>query len=348
MMGETEGSMHDALSDAFDESSVEESADETVETSAVTAVETEEASAGYQERIPSHGDTVVESDAGTDVSAGEGDGVDTVAAQELLKAPASWGIPEREGWGALSPEIQAQIDKREKEIGHSLTTTGEARRFHEEFNTTVDPFKHFIQAEGATPIQAVGNLLQTAATLQGGSQQQKAQRVAELISHYGIDIRTLDSLLAGEAPEDPQSHALGQMLDQRLAPVTQFMQQQQNNQQQEYQQQQQSVNNELGNFLAANEFAKDVQTEMGDLMEMAGRRGESLDLKGAYERALMIRPDIQGVIQQRLAQGQAQQNNRQVAQKQQAAVSVAGGTASVAPTTPPNDLRSALIAAMGD
>ena len=347
-MGETEGSMHDALSDAFDESSVEESAGESVEESSAAAVETQEIPASTQASVETNADTVVAIEPDGGIPTGDETGDHTATTEELLKAPASWGVPEREGWGALSPEIQAQIDKREKEIGHSLTTTGEARRFHEEFNTTVDPFKSFIQAEGATPMQAVGNLLQTAATLQGGSQQQKAQRVAELISHYGIDIGTLDSLLAGEAPQDPQNAAMGQMLTTALAPINNFMQQQQNNQQRQYQQQQQSVNNELGSFLSANEFAKDVQTEMGDLMEMAGRRGESLDLKTAYERALMMRPDIQGVIQQRLAQGQAQQNNANVAQKQQAAVSVSGGTASVSNSPPPNDLRSALIAAMGD
>ena len=340
-------SMHDALSDAFDESAVAESPEESVETSTVAAVETQANTEETATQTETGSEVVVDGVSEADVDSVGGDGDNQEDAQ-LLNAPQSWGVAEREGWAAIPPNIQAQIDKREKEIGNSLTTTGEARRFHEEFNTTIDPFKSFIQAEGASPMQAVGNLLQTAATLQGGSQQQKAQRIAELIGHYGIDIRTLDSLLAGEAPADPQASAMGDMLDQRLGPINQFMQQQQLNQQQQYNQQQETVNNELGSFMGANEFAKDVQTEMGDLMEMAGRRGETLDLKTAYERALMMRPDIQGVIQQRLAQGQAQQNNANVQQKQRAAVSVAGGTASVAPVTPPNDIRSALIAAMGD
>ena len=276
------------------------------------------------------------------------DGDNDVPTQAEINAPQSWGVAEREHWAALDPAVQAQIEKREKEIGHSLTTTGEARKFHEEFNTTIQPFEHFITAEGATPMQAVGNLLQTAATLQGGSPQQKAARIAELIGHYGIDIRTLDSLLAGEIPEDPQEAQLGQMLDQRLAPMNHFMQQQQMAEQQQYQQQQTAVGSELDTFMAKHEFTEDVRTEMADLMEMAGRRGQTLTLDQAYERALLLRPDIQEIVQQRIAAGQAKQNNQTVAQKQAAAVSVAGGNAAMGGEKPGTDIRSALLAAWGD
>ena len=345
-MSQPESSMHDALSEAYDAGSVEESADETVEESSTAAVETEETSTSTETSIETNDDTLVETQSDDGVSTGDAVGDNTETAKGLLNAPASWGVAEREGWSSLSPELQAQIDKREKEIGHSLTTTGEARRFHEEFNTTVDPFKHFIQAEGATPIQAVGNLLQTAATLQGGSQQQKAQRIAELIGHYGIDIQTLDSLLAGEQPQNSPQAQLGEMLDQRLQPVTQFMQQQQFAQQQQYQQQQESVSTELGSFMDNHEFASDVRNEMGDLMEMAGNRGEACSLDQAYERALLLRPDIQAVINQRKAGAAAADMNRQVRQKESAAVSVAGGAAPMGGEKAPTTMRQQLIAAM--
>ena len=324
-----ETEMHDVLSDAFDEAVVDEPTG-TVE-EVVTKPVAEET-----------GDVV------SPVVEGASDTIPAETDQEG-HAPQSWGVEEREYWAGLDPKVQAQIDKREKEIGHSLTTTGEARRFHEEFQQTVAPFEHFITAEGASPMQAVGGLLQTAATLQGGSPQQKAQRISELITHYGIDIRTLDSLLAGESPESPENAQLGDMLDQRLAPVNQFMQQQQFAQQQQYQAQQQSVNTELSTFMGAHEFANDVQREMGDLMEMSGRRGESMSLDQAYERALSMRPDIQEVIQQRIAAGNAQQGNQLVAKKAQAAVSVGQGKAGVeAPQKPGNDIRSHLLQAWGD
>ena len=265
-----------------------------------------------------------------------------------FKAPQSWGVAEREAWANIPPEIKAQIDKREKEIGHSLTTTGEARRFQDEFNQAVQPFDGFIRAEGATPMQAVGNLLQTAATLQGGSQQQKATRIAELIKHYGIDIGTLDSLLAGEMPQNDPNGQLNQLLDQKMAPINQFMQQQQFSQQQQLNDQQATVQGELSSFEAQHEFVPDVRMDMADLMEMAGRRGETLTLNQAYERALTMRPDIQQVIEQRKAGAAAAENNRGVRQKQQASVSVPGGGAIQGGAAPPATMRDAILAAMGD
>ena len=327
-----ETEMHDALSDAFEQHEESET------------VVVDEPTGTVEETVT---EPVAEETGDVTVPVVEG-APDTIPA-EGANAPQSWGVEEREYWAGLDPKVQAQIDKREKEIGHSLTTTGEARRFHDEFNQTIQPFEHFITAEGATPIQAVGNLLQTAATLQGGSPQQKAQRIAELIGHYGIDIRTLDSLLAGEAPTNPQEAALGDLLDQRLAPMNQFMQQQQNAQQQQFHDQQTAVGSELDTFMGSHEFANEVRTEMADLMEMAGRRSEPLSLDQAYERALLIRPDIQAVVQQRIAAGNAQQGNQQVAKKQQAAVSVASGAASMAGEQKPgNDIRSHLLAAWGD
>ena len=322
--GSGESDIHDALNDAFNDAEPEST----------------------------------ESGTGFTQDDGQGD-VDTTLVQSVegetaqpasYKAPQSWGVAEREAWANIPPEVQAQIDKREKEIGHSLTTTGEARKFQSEFQQTIQPFQSFMQAEGATPMQAVGNLLQTAATLQGGSQHQKAQRIAELIGHYGIDINTLDSMLAGEQPDpaQQQNNQMGAMINQAMAPVNNFMQQQQFQNQQAMQASQEATQTEIGTFLGKHEFAADVRLEMADLMEMAGRRNQTLTLDQAYERALAIRPDIQQVIQQRQAGNVAQQGNQSIAQKRNAAVSVPGGQAMQTGAAKPASMRDAIVAAMGE
>lgn len=330
-MGELakESSMHDVLAEAFDEQDTETppAADPPSEEPTPVAEPTIEVSTPELEPIgdPPQDADVVE-----------------------YKAPQSWGVSEREAWANIPAEIKAQIDKREKEIGHSLTTTGEARRFQDEFNQTVQAYEGFIKAEGATPMQAVGNLLQTAATLQQGSQQQKASRIAELIKHYGVDIAALDSLLSGEMPQnDPNEHLI-QLLNEKMAPINQFMQQQQFAQQQQVNDQQNNVKSELTAFEAQHEFVPDVRMDMADLMELAGRRGDSLTLDQAYERALSMRPDIQKVIEQRKAGAAAAENNRNVRQKQSAAVSVPGGQALQGGAAQPTSMRDAILAAMGD
>lgn len=309
---EEDDSLHGLLSDAFDESSETEEVEEP----------------GIIEYEDDHPELQGEAQPAAEVN-----------------APQSWGVAEREGWANLPPEIQAQINKREQETQQALTNSGEARKFHEEFNSTVQPYLGFIQAEGGTPMSAFSTLMQTAATLQAGAPQQKAQRIAELIGHYGVDIHVLDSLLAGQVPESNDENRFAQMLDQRLQPMMNTLNQFQQSQQQAVQDNQQQTHNQINDFFGQNEFAPDVRMEMADLMEMAGRRGEAMDLSQAYEKALLLRPDIQQVIQQRNAAINAQQGNQQIQQKQNAAVSVAGGAALQGGKPAPTSMRDALSAA---
>ena len=321
-------SMHDALSNAFGE--------ETTETVAqpVIPVETGE--------VEAPAGAIEDKDAGN-ANLSEGDQAAQAEAQALLKPPQSWGVAEREGWAAIDPVIQTQINKRESEIQTALTNSGEARHFQDEFKQAVAPFLGFIQAEGGTPMSAFTGLMETAATLQAGAPQQKASRMAELIEHYGIDIPTLDTILSGQTPQQGANADLANMLDQRLAPMQNFMQQQHYSQQQQQFEAQQQTGNEITQFLAQHEFAKDVRSEMADMMEMAGKRGETMTLDQSYERALMLRPDIQQVIEQRKAATAAAENNRQVQGKRSASVSVPqGAPASGGQPNKPANMRAAL------
>ena len=321
-------SMHDTLSEAFDDVEPEDQPAEPVE-----PVETPTEPLIEQEGVAADSDA--------------GDGDPTPPPQDAeSKAPQSWGVAEREGWANIPPEIQNQISKREAETQQVLMQSGQARKFQEEFDQAASPFLGFIQAEGATPMSAFTGLMQTAATLQAGAPQQKAQRVAEIIQHYGIDVEMLDSLLVGEQPQTGDDARLGQMLDQRLQPMMNTLNQFQQSQVDQRQQSEQQTNTQIGEFMAQNEFAKDVRFEMADLMEMAGRRNETLTLQGAYEKALLLRPEIQQVIQQRAAGAQAQQGNQQIQQKQNASVSVAGGAAMTGAAPKPGSMREAIEAAI--
>ena len=77
------------------------------------------------------------------------------------------------------------------------------------------------------------------------------------------------------------------------------MQQYQQNQQQTYQQQTQSAEQEIAQFGEQHEFFEDVREDMADLIEMAEKRGQSLSLEQAYERACAINPEISKVLDQR-------------------------------------------------
>ena len=104
--------------------------------------------------------------------------------------------------------------------------------------------------------------------------------------------------------------------------------------------------NEVQQFLGEAEFGEDVREDMADILEVAQRRGQSMTLKQAYERACLMNERVAQVLQQRrAAQGAAQQTN--VAQRARAAaVSVSGAAPMGALRQDPTDVRSAIEAAI--
>ena len=64
------------------------------------------------------------------------------------------------------------------------------------------PFQQYLAVTGEPPAKTIQGLLQTASILQMGSPVQRANTVASLIKQFGVDIRTLDDVLAGQQPRE--------------------------------------------------------------------------------------------------------------------------------------------------
>ena len=252
------------------------------------------------------------------------------------KPPVGWSPETREHWAKLPPNVRQQISKREQEVNKLLQDTSDARKLHNEFSKTVEPYRSLMASQGINnPLQAVNGLLETAAALSMGNKQQKAQRLAGLIEHYGIDIETLDNVLAGSMPEskpDP-NHDIENIINQRLAPYEQAMQQ--DRYQQEYAVKQRaavSVDN-----ISRKEFFEDVRMDMADIIELATKRGQQITMEQAYERATMLNPEIQKVVRSR-------QNSADLSTKQNAASSIRGNLSNVPDDKGSLDLRAQLEA----
>jgi hypothetical protein len=196
----------------------------------------------------------------------------------------------------------------------------------------------------------VGSLLQTAATLQGGSSVQKAQTIAGLIKDFGVDIQALDGILAGQAPTQTSPQAqidelVNQRLQQHLAPVQQFMGTLQQQLAQRQQMTQQEVNQELSDFSQV-EFFNDLRLDMADIMEMKGKRGESVTLKQAYDLALEMNPQIKQIVQARKAAANGQQVVGDAASRAVSVGRTTPGSIGSAPGVDASSVRSALEAAV--
>jgi len=269
------------------------------------------------------------------------------------RAPASWRPDAREHWASLPAEVRAEVARREREMQTTLQETAEARRFSEQLGKVIAPYEAFIRAENSNALQAIDNLMGTAARLRTGTAPELAQLMAGMVKQFGVGrfgqpfIEALDSALVGEVPRvDPQQAQLQQAIQQQLAPVQQFMSQFQQAQVAQQQRAQEQAASEVSQFIERAEFGEDVREEMADLLEVAQRRGRELSLADAYRQACLVNPRVRSVLEARAKQKGAQQLMGAAQKAKAAAVSVSGAPAMGAPKADPADVRSAIEAAI--
>jgi hypothetical protein len=250
------------------------------------------------------------------------------------KAPTSWRPLAREQWGKLPPEVREEWSKREKEMSGFVARNGEAAQFREQFQQVVGPYAGMIAASNSHPLQAVGNLLQTAATLRTGTAQEKAALTANLIKSYGIDIDALAEAMNGKQPQAQAQAFDPAMIDRIVEQKLQMARQQ-------------SVatkaQQDLAEFTAnPPEFLDRVKPKMAGLLQ-----GQvASNLKEAYDMAIGLDPEIRQVLDQRKAADAAKTAQAAALKARNAASSVRSSPAA-SPTSAaqPQTVREAIEAA---
>lgn len=262
------------------------------------------------------------------------------------KAPVDWPDEVKAAWDELPDGVRQQVAKREQQINETLRETSDIRHDYDDFNRMINPFIPIMQAEGLEPMQAIEGLMKTTAALQLGSPQQKAQRIAGLIQHYGIDIETLDMVLSGQQVTDPGEQKFNELLDQRLAPVNELL----TRVQQAENESQNTLQNEAANDLTAfandanNVFFEQVRYVMADFLDLAASRNQPMTLDEAYRRACLADPDVAPQYTRSYTQNNA--STQGMAGKRAAASSISGS----APSSPVDEslsLRETLAQAFG-
>ncbi|NOQ49998.1 MAG: hypothetical protein GQ553_05010 [Nitrosomonadaceae bacterium] len=328
MTGDT---MREAMEAAFDGASDEEEQEET----GGSPAEPEEPLGAAEAGEEAQAEAVIGEEPGAPAEpAGEGDEplpIDAAPegdAQPLggdSPAPVSWTPAAREHWGGIPPQAQEEIIKREGDIARGLQQASGHKRVADEYFKTVAPFQQYIQAAGSTPAQAITELMTTASQLTAGSPAKKAQVVQNIINEYGVDITMLDSLLAGQPVADDPNAPLLASIDERLAPINDFMGTVHQGRQEQAQEVTQEASTELGTFQQAHsEFYEDLREDMADLMEMATNRGRTMSLDQAYDHAANAHPEIGPILKQRVAAEAGKLDPASAAAKRNAASSIRG------------------------
>lgn len=266
------------------------------------------------------------------------------------RAPQAWKPAAREHWAQIPKEAREEIYRHERQVKETLQQTAEIRRYADAVQKTLEPYRHFIKAEGSNDFQAIDNMMAAAARLRTGTSVEIADLVSKIVTQYGVGrfgnqfIQELDNALSGRAPQqvDPQVAAMQQRFEQELAPLRKMQQQMMYQQQQQEYELNQVANGEVSNFLQTHEFAADVRNEMADIIDMGAARGINYSLDQAYEIACRAHPEINRVLQQR-EQAKIAQSMTQTAQKaRSAAVSVGGSPSVGAPDQPMGSIRDAI------
>lgn len=270
---------------------------------------------------------------------------------ELDAPPKSWKPTVTAKWAAVDPEIKAEINRREKEITKVFGETNQIREFHKAFSDVVRPYEAHLRNYGK-PLEAISNLLQWEYHLSSAPPVQRAQAMAKLIKDYGVDIKELDSALAGEAPADPISARFEQLLEQKLSPLQQFIAKQEQISQFNEQKLRTAASNEIEAMM--NDPTKyphfeEVREDMADVIQLNAKRGNYITPIQAYERAVAMNPEWAAEVRPSQAETQRQQALAENAKAQKAlqASSSVKSTPSSSPTpvNDSDDLRSSIEAA---
>lgn len=244
---------------------------------------------------------------------------------DSIKAPLDWSPKQRESWSKIPRPIQDKIVAREQEMAQTIAGTAEARKTADRFSQLASSYAPVLAAEGVnTPMEAVEGLFKTAANLRMGSPEQKAQQIAQMIKHYGVDIQALDNVLVGQPVQKAPNADFEQLINQKLAPINQVFEQLTALQQQKAQQSQQTANQSVVEFGQKAEFLNDVRNDMADLIDMAAKQGRNLTLQEAYDRACALNPEIAQVIEERKREEQILGGRSQIAAKRNAASTLNG------------------------
>jgi hypothetical protein len=236
-----------------------------------------------------------------------------------IKPPLDWSPTLKQSFKELPNEVQQAIHDREVAVNNVMQQTANDRRMAQEFNNVVGEFRGLMAAEGVqNPLQGVRGLLATTAQLAMGNKEAKANKIAQLIKHYNVDIETLDQALVGEAPQQQQPPA-----DPRIDWMMNQMQQAQQAQQQQVVQ---GANQTIHEFAADpnNEFFDDVRMVMADFLDVSAKNGQHMSIQEAYDRACASNPEIAQIQAQRRAQQSGMNAEQHLQQKNNAAASISG------------------------
>ena len=267
------------------------------------------------------------------------------------KAPQAWRGPQKAKWETLDPDVRQEVIRREREITRTLNESAQARHFATNFHQAIQPYMARIQTQGGDPIRAVQSLLAADHMLSTAPKGQRAQLMAKLINDYGVDVAELDAALSGQPRKNPVVDEFGQILQQRLAPIEQFLSAQQQRERQLAQQQQAEMQETIERMATDPQYPyfDAVRDTMADIIDIMAKKGKTISLQECYNKAVAMDPQVSAELAAKAeaakTAGQVAARNSQAQRAKQASASVSGAPSGKLAGAPVGDRRAIIAAA---
>ena len=275
------------------------------------------------------------------------------------RAPASWKGDAKKVWEGLPLQARQEVIRRERDTLRVLQENAGLKNKVDPIQRIVDQNREVIQKfYGGDPVAALNNMMVVDRNLTSGTPQSKAEFVARIINNFGIDIEVLDAVLS----KSPIPHSAAQqsgveeLINQRLAPVMDFVQERRRAEQQAVQQADQRAAQTVEQMASdpSYPYFEDVRDEMADLIEISSRRGATLSLHDAYEKATRLNDST---FQASSVRNQTESDTQRALSAHQEAQAAKGASVSI--TGNPNgagnglkanpaDLRSVIASQFGE
>lgn len=253
-----------------------------------------------------------------------------------IEAPSHWSEADKALFEKAPDELKSWMLDRHKAMEADYTRktqeVAEDRKVAQEFKQTIQPYEAIMRSEGATPIQAVTELLNMAYVLRVGTPQQKLQLITNTARQFGVD---LSQSTAEPEYRDPQIAALEADVDGLKTKLTSQEMKAAQERAVQIQTQVESFKSETTPEGSPKypHFEK-LRGTMGDLIRISGQKGQALSIAEAYEQAAWADKDIRQEIlsaQQKAAEKKSEAERKAKAEAAKKAKGL--GVKGAAPTT---------------
>lgn len=248
--------------------------------------------------------------------------VEQVASPETKRPqrPSSWKKDYWEQWDKLDPKLAEYISQREQEYARGVSTYKKEWDNAKPLLDAMSQFAPILQQHNISPVDWITNLGHAHRILALGNPQQKLQMFQKLAQDYGIPLQGLIQSMNGQTPSELQYvNPLYEKISQLEGKLNSW-------QTEREQQEQLAVNREIEQFKAGKEHFEQVRETMAGLLQA----GLATDLNDAYEKSVRLSPDIFEAFQseqsRKVAEEQAMKNARMVQSAKAKAVSPRSNT----------------------